>query len=228
MWLDRSAQGHHLMSLNSDAPPRVQLDPLGPIAELTETRMTLATASGPSLRLGIEDFTISVVARCDVEAQQSVVFQKRAAERPRTGIAMFCNHNGMPVLAGVPQAPNRALLSVTDDVRIPDIASGMIVSQTTDLPGKLHLLTARRLQGSRLQLRIDGQLEGEIAVPASLDLSDEFPLFVASIASSVPPYLTNFRGGVAAVVVIRGPLSDDEVQALEVFLMTTNGDGPRP
>jgi hypothetical protein len=227
-WLDRSSNGHHLMSLNADAPPRVQLDPVGPIAEISETRMALATKGGPSLRLGIEDFTILVLARCNADAQKGHVFQKRVIGRPSTGIAMVCNHDGVPLLAGVPEAPNRAFLAVTDDDRLPDTLAGMIVSRTTDLPGKLHLLAARRLEGGRLQLRIDGRLEGEIAIPASLNFSDENPLFVASVAGPGPVYLTTFSGGVAAVVVVRGPMADEEIQALEAFLMASAGGLPPP
>ncbi|HET6284838.1 MAG TPA: hypothetical protein VFH73_28030, partial [Polyangia bacterium] len=64
-WYDRSEHGHHIKSLTAGAPPRVQLDPVGPIAEITDMRTSLATASGPSLRLGTEDFSVLVLTRCN-------------------------------------------------------------------------------------------------------------------------------------------------------------------
>ena len=227
-WLDRSVGAHHLMSLNPDSPPRVGIDPSGPIADIDDTRMVLATEAGPSLRLGIDDFTILARVRCDVEAQLAPVFQKRSIERPRTGILMFCNHDGAGVLVGPPTAPNRAFLQIIDDKYLPIAASGMIASQRTDLPGKLHLLAARRVEGHRLQLRVDGALEGEIEIPPSVDLKDELPLFVGAFASNPPTFRTTFRGAIAAIVMIRGPLTDSELEALEGFLIRTGGEGAPP
>jgi hypothetical protein len=224
-WLDRSPKAHHLVSLNPDAPPRVQADLVGPLAEIDQPRMVLATPEGSSLRLGIEDFTIVALARCDTGADKAIVFQKRSSDRPRSGIAMFCNHSGEPLLVGAPIAYNRAFLTISDDRQLTGDTDGMIVSQRTDLPNKLHLFVARRVEGTRLQLRVDGALEGEIRIPASVDLSDDFPLFAASRASTAPPYTSNFRGGLGAMIVVRGPLTDQELEALETFLIRTGSEG---
>jgi hypothetical protein len=216
------------MSLNADFPPRVGIDPVGPIADFDDTRMVLATEAGSALRLGIEDFTILALARCDVEAQQAAVFQKRSIDRPRTGVVMFCNHDGGDLLIGTSRASNRVFLQIIDDMYVPIAVNGMIASQRTDLPGKLHLLAARRVEGHRLQLRVDGALEGEIEIPPSVDLKDELPLFVGAFASNPPTFRTNFHGGLAAVVMIRGPLYDSELEALEGFLIRTAGEGAPP
>jgi hypothetical protein len=201
---------------------------VGPIADIDDARMVLATEGGPSLRLGIDDFAILALVRCDVGAEAAPVFQKVSISRPRTGIGMFCNHNAAAVLVGPPQAPNRALLQIIDDQYFSIAPSGLIASRRTDIPGKLHLLTARRVEGHRLQLRVDGALEGELEIPPSVDLTDELPLFVGAYASNPPTFRTAFRGGLAAIVMIRGPLTDSELEGLEGFLVRTAGEGAPP
>jgi hypothetical protein len=223
-WYDRSEHGHDIMSLLPAAPPHVGVDLVGPFAEFSEMRTSMATAAGPSLRLGTEDFSILALTRCNVTALKAPVFSKQKFEpRPRTGLSMSCNHDGAPLLSGVPQAPNRAFLRIIDDNRLPEPTSGMLVSQRTDIPGRFHVLTARRVEGRRIQLRVDGGVEQEITVDISLDLIDETPIFVGTVAE--PPYLTSFTGGIAALVVVRGPLTDQELQELEDFLISTGGEG---
>lgn len=224
-WQDRSPNAYHLKPFNLDTPPRVRSDLVGPIAEISESRMVLATQEGSSLRLGVEDFTILALVRCDAGYDKAIVFQKRNSDRPRSGIAMFCNHDGNPLLIGASVAPNRVFLSMADEDHITGANEGMIVSQRTDLGNRVHLLAARRVDGTRLQLRIDGALEGETTIMGSVNLADDFPLFVGSVASPTPPYISNFRGGLAAVVVVRGPLTDEELEALEAFLIRTGSEG---
>jgi hypothetical protein len=92
-----------------------------------------------------------------------------------------------------------------------------------DLPGQLHLYGARRVGGTRVQLRVDGKPEGEVPIAASLDfaLDDSF-----AIASEVP--VNRFDGALAAVVIVRGPLADQEVSDLETFLIRSLGPDAAP
>lgn len=224
-WSDRSGKGHHIQPLNSITPPLIKVDAVGPIAEIDQSQMAMATPANASLRLGLDDFAILVLARCDADAQQAILLQKRGATRPRTGVAMFCNHNGAPLLQSGQTSDTRAFLTITDEDQIPLDTDGMIASQRNDFSNKFHLFTARRVDGNRLQLRVDGSIEGERTIRASANLSDDLPFFVASVATPAQPYITNFRGGLAAVVIVRGPLTDTELADLESFLMRTAGEG---
>jgi hypothetical protein len=226
-WFDRSLHNHDLMSLPLAEPPRVQSDGVGPIADIGTGQSGMATTDGPSLRLGTDDFSMVALVSCRVGAQQASVFSKQYNSRPHTGVVMFCNHDGAPLLLGGLPARNRAFARIIDEERqMMEPLAGMVVSQRTDIPGNLHVLTARRVEGRRFQLRVDGMVEGEIAIPPSLDLKDETPIFVGTIAP--PPYATNFVGGLAAMVVVRGPLGDDELKALEDFLIRSGGEGAPP
>ena len=224
-WTDRSPAGNHVFAANMDSPPRVQLDNIGPIAEIDETRMVLST-KGDGLRpFGLEDFTILVLARCDERTSNGPLFSKMWVERPQKGIDLYCNHTGGGALMGLPLTPTHALARlVWEDAFAID--NGVAISPTSYAPGSLHLYGARRA-GAAFQVRVDGKIEKELTVPRSINLNDDLPAFVGTLAhsglSSSPT--TTFDGGIAAVVVVSGPLDDAEVAALEAFLLATQGAG---
>src|SRR5262249_23237482 len=102
----------------------------------------------------------------------------------------------------------------------------VIVSPREDTPDQLHLYVARRA-GAALQLRIDGQLQGEVTT--SVDLNQNQPLFVGSCsANPTTSSMTNFRGALGAVIVIEGLLDDARLSAIETFVLATMGPGAPP
>jgi hypothetical protein len=190
--------------------------------------MVLAGPAGPAFRLGIEDFSILVLARCDARTLYGPLVSKTGSVRPRTGLRLVCNHDGDGIIQGPRGPASRMLLEVTDDLRLPGYRQGAVISGGMFPAGTLRLVTIRRQEGTRLQLRVDGQVEGERAIPAEVNLVDELPMFIGADASPLPAPTTTFDGGIAAVVVIRGPLTDAELGALEAFLMRSSGAGAAP
>lgn len=225
-WRDRSVNSTDIVPLNADTPPDVELDPVGPLVRIDTEGMAMAATNGAALQLGIEDFTILVLAQSEPNLDTCCIFGQTTNVRPRHGVLMNCDTPGWPFFP-VDGTPTRGFLEVIDDTLIPSISDGSVASQRTDLPGALHLYGARRVDGNRLQIRIDGALEGEREIPSSTNLVDEEPFFVGTCPTS-QPYTTDFIGKIAAVVVVRGPLTDGELSDLEQFLLNTLGENAPP
>jgi hypothetical protein len=227
-WLDRSGLGNDIRAHNLFSLPRVQRDTVGPIIEIDEPGHVLRTAAGPELQLGAKDFTVMVLARCDARTTVGTLFNKETGDRPRSAIELYCNHSAQEALPPGPLVRNRMFLKVTDDVALTGPAKGAVASQRTFEPGALHLVVARRTERNRLQLRVDGQLEAEVLIAADTNLYDQQPAFVGAPFSTLPGINTEFDGGLAAVILVRGPLLDAEVEALEAFVLRTMGPAATP
>jgi hypothetical protein len=221
-WRDRSTTQTDAVALNSDSPPRVQADAVGPIVEIDEPRMVLSTERPLPRRLGFDDFTVYVLVRCDARTVVGPVFSKFKPERPHNGLTINCNHDGGGVHQGPPLTNNRAVARLRHDDLLPQHGQGWAVSIDTYEPGTLHLLGARRVGKTRFQLRVDGKVQHEVNVPDAVNLDDDLPVSFGTLANQVPSPTTSFDGGLAAVVVVSGQLSDEEVAALETFLLRTS------
>lgn len=228
-WRDRSQYSNDIVPVNRDTPPRVQLYEGGAVAQIDQPGMVIATKNGLAMALGTQDFTILVLARCDPSAPRSCVLRQARLDglRPSMSVALYCNSSGELVLPP-PTTPTHAELKVVDDKVYQDGASATVVSARTDLSGDIHLFGARRVDGTRLQLRVDGVVEGEITIPELLDLTNETPIYVGSCAQppQLPPSTTSFVGEVGAAVVVGGNMTDADVAALETFLLTTRAAPP--
>jgi hypothetical protein len=224
-WRDRSPRGNDFLPVNRETPPKVQRDEVGSLVEIDDPGMVISTALAGTA-LDREDFTILVLARCDAPTVQGPVFIKQSSIRPRTGVAIYCNSYALEVMPQSP-APNRIFAKILHDELIP-FPGGGIASRDTYGPGVLRLIGLRRVARTRLELRVDGAVQGETSIPEMVSLVDTLPAHVGSPPFVSPPAMTNFNGGLAAVVVVRGPLTDDEVAALEKFLMSTSGRGAPP
>ncbi|HXI59304.1 MAG TPA: hypothetical protein VNO55_24725 [Polyangia bacterium] len=221
-WHDRSMAANHISASDPAFAPVVQRDPVGSLLELHDSRIQLATPGGPGLRLGTDDFTLLILARCDADGTQSTLFDKGGLSRPRAEVVLYCNHTPSPTVPPKLKIPSYAVLLVLDEVRQATLDDGLVSSNRYDLPGDLHLYGVRRVGGTSVQLRIDGVVEAEVSVAASLNFAEaeNDPL---RIASQIP--INSFLGGVAAVVVVRGPMTDQEVTDLESFLIRRLGKG---
>jgi hypothetical protein len=228
-WLDRSGLGNHIVAHNLGAPPRVQRDEVGPLVEIDETGHVLRTEPGPALELGAKDFVIMVLARCDARTVAGALFDKQTGARPLAGVSLYCNHNGaeaLPLTTALTN--NRMFLKVSDAVALTGPSEGAVASQHTFDPGTLHLVVARRTEAARLQLRVDGQLEAEVRIAADTNLYDQRPAFVGADFSTLSGVSTTFDGGLAAVIVVRGPMLDQEVEELESFVLRSMGPAAAP
>jgi hypothetical protein len=227
-WRDRSSHRNDILAVNPKTPPRVQRDEVGPIVEIDDPGMVLATEAGPGLTLGIEDFTLFVLARCDAPTFQGALFDKINTERmDRAGVELHCNSPAVDVFPGTTMLPpTRMHLAIVDDARFP--IGKAIASQDMFAPGVLHLVAARRVDGTTVQLRVDGVVQGQMTIPASVNINEQSRAFVGSHYSTLPTPMTFFNGGLGAVIVVRGPLGEDEFGALEAFLLRTLASGATP
>lgn len=224
-WQDRSRYANDVVPVmtNAATPPRVQLYERGAVVRIDQPSMVIASKDAPATAFGADDFTILVLARCEVEAPRSCVFrQAKSGERPLMSVALYCNSAGEPILTG-PLMYTHAELRVTDDnVALPNGAA-TLVSRRTDLNNGMHLFGARRMNRTKLQLRVDGDIEGEMDIPEKVNLDYLAPISLGSCAPTtpLPPLTTLFKGELGAAVVVHGNLSEDEVRELETFLIKT-------
>ena len=221
-WRDRSPKGNDIVNVNVGKGPKVELDDIGPIAEIEEESMVMATRPGPELRLAFDDFTILIVARCDASTQLGTLIDRIVPSEPRNGLRLFCNHDGAGVLGPDTMGSSRVYLNLIHDDLLDSFGAGQVVSVNTFEPGALRLFVARRVAGE-VQVRVNGRLEGRAPIPGSLSLMAETPFFIGAIAASGPLGQTKFNGGIATVVIVRGPLAEEDLVSLEKFLMATSG-----
>ena len=220
LWRDRSRHGNDIVNFNYGKFPRVQLDDVGPIVEINDPDVVLGTRPGPELRFGFEDFTILMLARCDSGTGLGTLFDRVSPTRPRTGIRLFCNHHGIQAPAN--GAADRMVLALVHDDQLDQYSAGSITSVNAFTPGVLRLVVVRRV-ATEIQLRVNGVLEGRTVIPGSLSLMAETPTFIGALATAFANARTELDGGIAAVVIVRGPLDDEELSALETFLVETSG-----
>lgn len=225
-WRDRSHYANDILPVNPETPPRVQLYEGGAVAQIDQPGMVIASKNGLPTAFGVQDFTILVLARCEPAPESCVIRQARSdGARPLMSVALYCNSSGDSVLPP-PTTPTHAELRVMDDNVYPNGGWATVVSRRTDLTGNMHLFGARRIDGTRLQLRVDGVVEGETTIPEQLDLANQTPIYVGSCAALLRPYTTTFLGEVGAAVVVGGAMSDAEVASLETFLLSTRATAP--
>jgi len=222
-WTDRSGRGNHIRSVNFNLNPRVQQDAFGSIIEISDATHVLATKRGPELRFGVEDFTILVVARCDSSTRLgSLVDRIGGPGGMRTGISLFCNHTAGGLAPVQSTDANRAYFKIWHESLLKGFGEGVVASVDPYEAGQLHLYGARRA-AAEMQLRVDGKLQGRTNILRSVDLDEESPTFIGApgvLGTGAMPS-TSFVGGMAAVIVVRGPLEDEELRLLESFVMET-------
>jgi hypothetical protein len=223
IWPDRSGRNNHIHSRNINTPPDVQDDEVGRIVEIHDRGMVMSTNPGPELRFGVEDFTILIVARCDRETAVGTLIDRISGTYGnRTGLMLYCNQKATGLVDPPGIEPNRMYFRLVHEELLPGNNQGEIGSASTFEPGVLRLVVARRVSGE-IQLRVNGRLEGRTSIPRSLALNEESGTFVGAIATADVKPSTLFVGRIAAVVIVRGPLLDPELEQLESFLMRKMG-----
>lgn len=227
LWCDRSGKGHHAVLQPDGAEVLVEGDQRAASAALARSLtldaewLSIEQGAEPVLRPG--NFAILLAAAAPLAASDGA-----ALDLFESGAGSRINLSVTP--AG--QAVGRISSLETALVRDP------VVTQSSVYDGLFHLYTLYRRSEVRvlddvLQLRLNGVLEirgSSIAIPRALDLSSpEGPRIGRSSASG--GVVEAGRGRVAAVVILRGSVPEDELARLENFLCEAlavcSAPGPR-
>jgi hypothetical protein len=218
-WRDRSPDGNDIVAVNPDSPPRIQLDEVGPMVEIDEPGVALATSANGT-PFDRDDFTVLVLGRCDTRTDHGVLFRKRS-NFSGSGVSLYCHATLGSTSA--PTGRDRMAAELRDDEWPTAPHVGYIPSRDIYRPGILHLAGVRRVDRTRVELRVDGAVQREIPIPEALFLNANPQVNVGARGGQ-----TEFDGGFAAGVVVRGSLTDAEVAELEAFLLRTSGKGAPP
>ena len=172
----------------------------------------LGIADAASLRWGLDDYTIAVVAEYknvpstnDVSAY-GALWTKGNPAYPFPGVALFANS-----IAGTP------ISSLLVQVKTPDdTPRGWVNSKADGLnDGTFRVLGTRRVGQTTLEARVDGAVT--TATIAAVDVSTGGqPVWIGSRDGAIQL----LHGDIAEVVAYRGALSDADVATLEAYLRT--------
>jgi hypothetical protein len=205
-WRDRSAEGNHLTP--PSLAPRVRaFPPLGGagVVAFSALQMALVAPSRPSLDLGSGDvLALAVATQLELGAiRRACLINKSDNARPKVGVELDASLVGLEPS----MRPQIQLSGGGESVYVPAMDDGF-------RDGKLHLFVMRRA-GDRLELRIDGAVQGVKEVPAAAVASNEESLFVGGCDAQA----NSFNGLVAAAAILRGPLAEEEFVAVERFFL---------
>jgi hypothetical protein len=212
VWCDRSGNGHHAMlMLEGDEwlvedDRRSVGDGLARSVTLDGASLSLQQASETVLRPGNFAVLLAVATPLD------------ASDRDR--MALFESGNDSRISLTI--VPDTGKATGTISSIETDLVPDPVVSQSSVYDGRFHLYSlyrrSVRVLDDVLQLRLNGVLEfrgSSIAIPRALDLSSSAgPRF----GWSSDPEGATGRGRLAAVIILRGSLPEDELARLENFL----------
>jgi hypothetical protein len=225
LWCDRSGKGHHGVLLPDGAEVLVDGDDRTAGAALARSLtldgawLALQEGAEPVLRPG--NFAVVLAAATPLAASDG------------SALSLFESGAGSTInLSVTPEGQAVGKISSLETALVRD----PVVTQSSVYDGLFHLHTLYRRSEVRvlddvLQLRLNGVLEirgSSIAIPRALDLSSpEGPRIGSSNAAAA----ATGRGRVAAVVILRGSVPEDELARLENFLCeelaVCNAPGPR-
>jgi hypothetical protein len=217
-WCDRSGTGHHARLVPDAELPLVEPDgraagdALARSLRLDGGWLELAKGSEPALRPG--NFAVVLAAATPLEASDAAglaLFQ--------SGEASTLTLTLTPATAALDSGRAEGKISSLETSLVPD----PVVTRSSVYDGRFHLYTLYRRSEVRvlddvLQLRLNGVLEfrqSSIAIPRALDLSSESSPRIGTSDTSGAP---TGRGRVAAVIILRGSVPEDELARLENFL----------
>ncbi len=228
---DASGKGNDANQLDAALRPLLVPDALnaravlhfdGGDAEPTKfAASSLRVEDSSSLQLGIDDFSIVIVARWNNDAAASYtiegnvavvhyggyggIFQKVQTASPYRGISLFANYPLGNV--GVP--------SLRRFVAQLEFATSLTLSYSANLNDNVYrVYGARRYDHDKLEVTINGNPEGLSQVTKDIDASASFqPIFLGG-ATGQP-----FRGDIAEVVMLRGAVAFEQLRGLELGLM---------
>ncbi len=214
LWADQSGRGNDAAQTVTARQPSVHPGALAkkPTIAFDGAASGLALADAASLRWGLDDYTIEIVAEytntpsTDDVVGYGALWTKGTPAYPYPGVALFANS-----IAG--SATSNLLVQVkTPD----DTPRGWVNSKADGLnDGTFRVYGTRRVGQTTLEARVDGAITA--ATIAAVDVSTGGqPVFIGSRDGS----LQLLHGEIAEIVAYRGALSDADIATLEAYLRT--------
>ena len=207
-WCDRSGKGHHAVLEAEGGALRVESDGRAAGTALSRSLtldggwLSLDEGREPVLRPG--NFAVLIGAATPLEASD---------DEP---LGLFESGGDSKISLTIDEGEVRGSISSIETALVPD----PVVTRSSVYDGGFHLYSLYRRSEVRvlddvLQLRLNGVLEfrgSSIAIPRALDLS-----LAPRVGRSEAAPATG-RGRVAAIVILRGSVPEDELARLENFL----------
>lgn len=195
VWLDQSGHGNDAQAnYPTAAPPRViadgvQLDP-------TQYGSGFVVADSPSLDLGSGDFAVIVVAGLAPKSVNVTLFSKSDAV-PTGGRSVVIRYSPLSASTGVPQG-------IVDDTQI--------VSDSQVTEPSVNVYGLRRV-GDHVDLRLNGGVLKGADLPAGTSTTSSENLYLGTANLG-----TFSVDSIEAVIVVRGPTTNMDLDSLESFL----------
>lgn len=217
VWCDRSGQRHHALLLPEASDAVIGADGRGVSAVLDRSLQLednwLSLRAGSQAALSSGNFAVLVAAAAPPAAEDGQDFDLfESGDTSRINLTL---------VPGTGKAEARITSQETALVQAPALTRSSVYD------GSMHLFSLYRRSEVRvlddvLQLRLNGVLEfrgSSVAIPRALDLASSAPPRIGGKTASGGAVLGS-RGRVAAVVVLRGSVPEDELARLENFFCT--------
>ena len=223
MWKDSSGNGNDATQLDMAQRPLLALDAINgwQSVKFEGAPSSLVIADDGSLQFGTQPFTIAFVGewhnseKPDFMVVDNVIhvtypgygtiLTKVAIDDPYDGIALFANY----------AAPYSSIPAQRRFVAQLEIGTAALVSTATDLNNShFRLYVVQRSAPGMLEERINGTTQGRLEIPAKIDASA--PGRSLHLGNEMK---ADFQGSIAEVVMLKGPVSDPDLQGLEQYLM---------
>ena len=213
-WADQSGQGNDAAQALAARQPSVHPGALAkkPTIAFDGVASGLGLADAASLRWGLEDYTIEIVAgytntpSTDDVVGYGALWTKGTPAYPYPGVALFGNS-----IAGA--ATSNLLVQVKSP---DDTPRGWVNSKADGLnDGTFRVYGTRRVGQTKLEARVDGAITAATIGPVDVSTGGQ-PVFIGSRDGS----LQLLHGEIAEIVAYRGALSDADIATLEAYLRT--------
>jgi hypothetical protein len=210
-WSDRSSAGNNAAQPTTVSRPTFEATGINglPSVAFDGSLTFFQIADAPSLRWGTQDFAIMVVARGNGNANgNTMLYQKSDLNSPYAGPTLYLNSQK-------PVPSNDAAVQL-DGVNYIDS-----VDAYSD--GVAHLYGGRLTvtgTSETLELRVDGVRQSSLAVTPLVDEDAAGqPAIIGHNGYTPSPGFQAFKGDIAEVVAIKGTLTANELQSLEIYLI---------
>lgn len=224
-WCDRSGQRHHALLQPEASAAVVEPDGRAVVASLARSVLLdgswLALSPGTAPALVAGNFAV-VLAAAGLPPEATTDAGPPLAVQP---FELFESGEQSRINLTLVPASGRLEGKITSLETA--LVTAPVVTQSSVYDGAFHLYSLHRRSEVRvlddvLQLRLNGALEfrgSSIAIPRALDLSSGQPPRLGSRSSAAGPSTTG-RGRIAAAILFRGAVPEDELARLETFLCT--------
>jgi hypothetical protein len=224
-WKDSSGNGNDANESDAERQPLLRAQDLNgyPTVLFDGRPSNLIVRDSTSLLLG-NVFTVAFVGEWTNEAEleytttdqvvnvtypgYGAILTKTYAGEPYAGLALFANYGSLFLV------PAQRRLGAQLE-----IGTAQLVSSATNLnDGVFRLFVVQRPAAGTLEIRINGLPQGHMEIPAEIDATARG----RDLNFGGEP-TRDFRGALAEVVIVNGPLTEGQRQGLEAHLMEKFG-----